>query len=109
MRRRDRGENNRVVFLVLKFDFVALAFQEASCLFGLIRLIESDGTVDDHVRAAYAAVRQCLGMSPDGRAPLRREILEPLCRGERGLSHGVAACVAGVTDDHELGIPPRLG
>lgn len=40
----DRGENNRVVFLALKLDFVALAFQKASCVFGLIRLIESDGT-----------------------------------------------------------------
>jgi len=79
MRRRDRGENNRAVFLVLKLDFVALAFQEASCLFGLIRLIEGDGTVDDHVSAAYAAVRQCSGMSPERRVAeywLRRQLLK---------------------------------
>ena len=55
---------------------------------------------------ACASVREC---HPTDGALLSREILEPLCRGECGLSHGVAACVAGVTDDHELGIPPRLG
>jgi hypothetical protein len=48
------------------------------------------------------------GMSPGGEFGLWRWLLEPLCRGERGLPHRVAARVAGVTHNDKLCIRPRV-
>ena len=54
IRRRGRDENNRAVFLVLKLDSVAFAFEKVSCLFSHIRLTKKNGAVDGHAVAAYA-------------------------------------------------------